>query len=106
MENLPQGKPNGHKMTIWFALWPFDLFYGNLVYFVGICNIIPILVNCIQKNLATLLMYVAQKQSYQKFMRTVAQNIARPIVLSNKKNIYFNFSCEKGSTFLMLGYCA
>jgi hypothetical protein len=34
-------------MTIWYAVWPFDLFYGNSVYFVGICYIIPILVFCI-----------------------------------------------------------
>jgi hypothetical protein len=28
--------------AIWYTLWPFDLFYGNLVYFAFICYIITI----------------------------------------------------------------
>jgi hypothetical protein len=36
--------------TIWYTLWPFVLFYGNLVY------VVAILVYCIKKNLATLAM--------------------------------------------------
>jgi hypothetical protein len=41
-------------MTISYNLRPFDLFYGRLVYVVAIGYIIPILVNCTKKNLATL----------------------------------------------------
>jgi hypothetical protein len=41
-------------MTIWYTVWPFDLFYGNLVYFVCVCQIIPVLVYCFKTNLATL----------------------------------------------------
>jgi hypothetical protein len=43
-------------MTIWYTVWPFDLVYGNLVYYVGICYIIPILAYCLKKNLATVVM--------------------------------------------------
>jgi hypothetical protein len=42
-------------MTIWYTFWSFALFYGNLLHLVDICYIIPILVYCIKKNLATLL---------------------------------------------------
>jgi hypothetical protein len=40
--------------TIWYTVRSFDLFSGNLVYFVGICYIIPLLVYCFAKNLAAL----------------------------------------------------
>jgi hypothetical protein len=40
--------------TIWYTLWQFALFYGNLAYVVAKRYIIPILVHCIKKNLATL----------------------------------------------------
>jgi hypothetical protein len=32
--------------TIWYNLWPFALFYGNLVFVVAIRYIIPKLVYC------------------------------------------------------------
>jgi hypothetical protein len=35
-------------MDIWYVLWTFDMFCGNLVY------LFPVLVCCTQKNLATL----------------------------------------------------
>jgi hypothetical protein len=38
-------------LTIWFMY----LLCGHLLYFVALCYIIPILVNCIKKNLATLI---------------------------------------------------
>jgi hypothetical protein len=41
-------------MTIWYSLWPFAIFYCNLVYVVAISQIIPILVLRTKKNLATL----------------------------------------------------
>jgi hypothetical protein len=41
-------------LTFWHPLWPFALYYGNLVYFVVVCYIFPILVYCIKRNLATL----------------------------------------------------
>jgi hypothetical protein len=41
-------------MTIWYTLCPYALFYGNLACVVAIRCIIPILVHCFKKNLATL----------------------------------------------------
>jgi hypothetical protein len=45
----------------WYIIWPFAKFYGNLVHFVAICQILwlfgiyfPVLVCCPTKNLATL----------------------------------------------------
>jgi hypothetical protein len=38
----------------WYMLKPLEICYGHLVYFVTIRCIIPILVYCIKKNLATL----------------------------------------------------
>jgi hypothetical protein len=40
-------------MTIWYILCLCASLYGHLVYVVVIRDIIPILVNCIKKNLAT-----------------------------------------------------
>jgi hypothetical protein len=48
---------NGHFVYFianWNILCPFDIFYGNLVYFL-FWYIFPILVCCTKKNLATLL---------------------------------------------------
>jgi hypothetical protein len=46
-------------MSIWYILWPFGIFYGHLVYFMPVCMlfgiIVPDLVYCSKKNLATLL---------------------------------------------------
>jgi hypothetical protein len=45
----------------WYILWPFDQFYGHLVYIMAIWHIFPrfgifyhVLVFCTQKNLAIL----------------------------------------------------
>jgi hypothetical protein len=38
----------------WYILWPFGIFYGNLEYFMIIWYIVPVLVSCTGKNLATL----------------------------------------------------
>jgi hypothetical protein len=50
------GSCNG---SCWYILWPFDLFYGHLVYFFATLYIygifFPVLVCCTKKNLATLL---------------------------------------------------
>jgi hypothetical protein len=50
-------------LAIWYLLWPYGIFYGNLVYiFYGhmVCfprfgTFLPVLVCCTNKNLATLL---------------------------------------------------
>jgi hypothetical protein len=42
-------------MAIWSILRPSGIFYGFLVYFKVIWYILPVLVSCIKKNLATLL---------------------------------------------------
>jgi hypothetical protein len=47
-------------MDIWSTLWPFDIFYGHLVYFVVIWYISPLLVYCTKRNLATLRIASAQ----------------------------------------------
>jgi hypothetical protein len=51
---------------IWCTMFPFTLFYGNLIYFEVICYIIPILVYCIKKNLAALFQCRFGKQSPNK----------------------------------------
>jgi hypothetical protein len=43
-------------MNIGSILRPFDIFYGQLVYFVVLGTFFPVLVNCTEKNLATLLL--------------------------------------------------
>jgi hypothetical protein len=45
-------------MNIWYTLWQFALFFGNLANSVVIYYIIPILVYCMKKNLATLLQHL------------------------------------------------
>jgi hypothetical protein len=42
-------------MVIWSILWQFGIFSGDLVYFMVIWSILPFLVCCVKKNLATLL---------------------------------------------------
>jgi hypothetical protein len=61
----PFGLTYGHLVyfvAIWYISWPFGIFSFHLVYFVAIWYILwsigilfPVLVYCIQKNLATLL---------------------------------------------------
>jgi hypothetical protein len=47
----------------WSILWPFGLFWGHLVYLMVIWNFFPVLVSCLNKNLATL---VSVRQSVTK----------------------------------------
>jgi hypothetical protein len=49
-----QWKILAYVMAIWSILGPSGIFYGFLLYFKVIWNIIPILVSCSKKNLATL----------------------------------------------------
>jgi hypothetical protein len=42
-------------MAIWNIFWPRGLLYAHLVYFNGVCYILPVLLCCTKKNLATLM---------------------------------------------------
>jgi hypothetical protein len=54
--------------TTWSILRPLEIFYGHLVYFVTIRYIIPILVYCIKKNLATLVRRVRSDAALPKLL--------------------------------------
>jgi hypothetical protein len=45
-----------HSMAIWNILLPFGIFYGNLVLKWQFGLFSPVLVYCVKKNLATLVM--------------------------------------------------
>jgi hypothetical protein len=48
----------GIFMAIWSILWPFGICFGHLVYYPPFWYILPILVCCTKKNLATLVVMV------------------------------------------------
>jgi hypothetical protein len=52
-------------MTIWSILWPLEIFYGHLVYFVVIWYIFPHFVILDLLNLATLICVRARSNPFQ-----------------------------------------
>jgi hypothetical protein len=63
-------------LTVWYTLWPFASFYGHLVHVVAIYYIIPLLVNCIKKNLATLFETVTEcGQEKQSSLANAAETL-------------------------------
>jgi hypothetical protein len=84
--------------AICYTLWPFGIFCGNLVYFMVIWYIFPVLVCCTKKNLATLVRCGTTKKEKTRKGLSVT---SKPRIYG--PDLFFALSTNFRFTFLFIG---